>query len=121
MKNNIENILWMSIKDIEDGKALTINEDPVNGYLQGNNKKLTKLNVSHQSAKYTENNKPISRPTIDSYSEISNYLAKGKKQINNSDIIKERDELIKIVKDLNRQICNLAHQNYILNEQIKNK
>lgn len=39
----------------------------------------------------------------------------------NSDIIKERDELIKIVKDLNRQICNLAHQNYILNEQIKNK
>ena len=114
-----EEILWLAIKDIEDGKAFTINEDPINGYLHGNNKKLTKQNVSYQSAKYTLNGKPISRPTIDSYKEISEYLTKEKKNLNISDIIKERDELLALVSELNNQVKKIANQNFILNENIK--
>lgn len=118
----VEEILWLAIKDIEEGRASTIDEDPISGLLEGKNKKLTKMNVSHQSAKYTENNKPISRPTIDSYAEISDYLKSIRKEKSPDDFIienlkSENDSLKVMIKQLNEQVNKLAQENYRLNHK----
>lgn len=99
-----EEILWAAIKDIETGEAKTVSEDPVNGYLPENNK-LSKINVSHQSAKYN-NGRPISRPTIDSYPEIVAYI---KGELANS-LVKQDKEIIKDLKLKNELLKkNLSH------------
>lgn len=118
-KMTIEEILWKSISDIENGKVFTVYENPIDGYLKSNNKKLTKMNVSHQSAKYTENNKPISRPTIDSYTEISDYIKSAREEKNSDDVIienlkSENGSLKVMVKQLNEQVKKLAQENYRL-------
>ena len=100
MKTTLD-ILWSAIKDIETGVAKTQAEDPINGLLPENNK-LTKINVSHQSAKYN-NGKPISRPTIDSYEEIVKYI-KGDNVSTNTD-----REIIKTLKSKVEQL-NLSLQ-----------
>lgn len=117
-------ILWLAIKDIENGNAFTIKEDPINGWLKGNNKKLTKVNISDQSAKYTENNKPVSRPTIDTYSEIIEHIEKNKVTGGNYDnklsaLKIENESLKKVVKELNELVNNLSQENYKL-QNIKN-
>lgn len=117
-KNAIEEILWKSISDIENGKVFTVYENPIDGYLKSNNKKLTKMNVSHQSAKYTENNKPISRPTIDSYTEISDYIKSVRKYPLDGTIIEnlksENASLKHMVNQLNEQVRKIAQENYRL-------
>lgn len=100
MKTTLD-ILWSAIKDIETGIAKTQAEDPINGLLPENTK-LTKINVSHQSAKYN-NGKPISRPTIDSYEEIVKYI-KGDNVSTNTD-----REIIKTLKSKVEQL-NLSLQ-----------
>jgi hypothetical protein len=121
MKTTLD-ILWAAIKDIETGEAKTIEEDPVNGLLLENNK-LTKINVSCQSAKYN-NGKRISRPTIDSYKEIVDYI-KGEKNLlsfeQDKDIIKKLkedkknlEERILYYKNLNQ---NLVEENRSLVEK----
>lgn len=105
----IENILWLSIKDIENGLAKTIKEDPINGFLD-KNKKLTKMNVSLQSAKYN-NGKPISRPTIDKYEEISNYIEE-KSSRNDIQLLKEE---IKKLKEKNKNLEELIIETSNLN------
>lgn len=115
----VEEILWLAIKDIEEGRASTIDEDPISGLLEGKNKKLTKMNVSHQSAKYTKNNKPISRPTIDSYTEISDYIKSIRKEKSPDDVIienikSENESLKNMIKHLNEQVSKLAQENYRL-------
>lgn len=123
MKTTLE-ILWSAIKDIETGEAKTQAEDPVNGLLPENTK-LTKINVSHQSAKYN-NGKPISRPTIDSYDEIVKYI-KGDNVSTNTDreIInslkstnKSLQEKINYITSLNQK---LVEQNRHLTELYKTK
>lgn len=124
-KMTTEEILWQSISDIENGKAFTINEDSIDGYLKGNNKKLTKINISYQSAKYTSNSKPISRPTIDKYENLIAYL--DSKIDTNTDYqkiindLKSKNKELEIKnKELNEQITKFAHENYklkILNQK----
>lgn len=99
----VEEILWKAIHDIENGHAKTIIEDPIEGLLPLN-KKLSKKNISLQSAKYNHfnNYKPISRPTIDTYEEICEY-------------INSRDESLDYVK----KIKELENKNKMLIEQIK--
>lgn len=117
-----EDILWKSINDIESGKVKTIKEDPVNGFLQGENKNLTKRNVCFQSAKYN-NGKAISRPTLDSYQKVSDYIL-NKKQSNDIEFIKSENRILKekmelankIIFQLQEEKKNLAIQNYKLNE-----
>lgn len=67
---NIEEILFKSIRDIENGVAKTTKN---NGRLPFNTK-LTKSNVSYQSAEYTPDHKPISRATIDKFKYITQYI-----------------------------------------------
>lgn len=117
-------ILWLAIKDIESGNAFTIKEDPINGWLKGNNTKLTKVNISDQSAKYTENNKPVSRPTIDNYPEILEYIEKNKTKGDSFDnklvILQEENKNLKnIIKELNSLVNNLSQENYKL-QNLKN-
>lgn len=117
-------ILWLAIKDIENGNAFTIKEDPINGWLKGNNTKLTKVNISDQSAKYTVNNKPVSRPTIDAYLEIIEYIEKnkvtGENYENKLSVLEiENKNLKKVIKELNELVNNLSQENYKL-QNIKN-
>lgn len=112
-------ILWLAIKDIENGNAFTIKEDPINGWLKGNNTKLTKVNISDQSAKYTENNKPVSRPTIDAYPEIVEYIEKNKLTGTGYNerictLEEENKNLKNIIKELNNLVDNLSQENYKL-------
>lgn len=106
MVKSIEEILWQSIKDIESGDVAFISEDPINGYLEGRNKKLNKMNVSQQSAKYTEHCKPISRPTIDKYKSIVDYI-NNKKEASNKQgesLIEENKRLKEKIKELTETI-----------------
>lgn len=117
-------ILWLAIKDIENGNAFTIKEDPINGWLRGNNTKLTKVNISDQSAKYTENNKPVSRPTIDAYPEIVEYIEKNKLTGNGYNerictLEEENKNLKNIIRDLNNLVDKISQENYKL-QNIKN-
>tara|TARA_Y100000588_G_scaffold58958_1_gene57589 strand:- start:18224 stop:18610 length:387 start_codon:yes stop_codon:yes gene_type:complete len=120
-----EEIFWLAIKDIENGNAKTLEEDPINGFLTGNNKKLTKKNVCDQTAKYN-NGKAFSRPTLDSYIEVANYISKTK-PFNNITLLKEKDkkstqrieELNQIISQLQEEKKNLAFENYQLQEKIK--
>jgi len=120
-----EEIFWRCIKDIEEGKAITIKEDPINGFLKGNNKSLTKRNVCAQSAKYNDG-KPFSRPTLDSYKEISSYIT-GIRKSNNPDYIRKENKELKeklgfyqkIIEQLKEKNSNLANENYRLNELTK--
>jgi len=120
-----EEIFWLSIKDIENGNAKTLNEDPINGFLTGNNKKLTKKNVCDQTAKYNNGNS-FSRPTLDSYEDISNYISKTKPS-NNISILKKKEkdsverinELNEVISSLQEDKNNLAFENYQLQERIK--
>ena len=122
-----EDILWKSIKDIESGNVKTIKEDPVNGFIKGDRKNLTKRNVCSQSAKYN-NGKAISRPTLDSYKDISEYIIEGKK-CNDSIFLKEENKKLKeqlnlankLIKQLQENNHNLANENYKLNERLKDK
>lgn len=124
-KMTTEEILWKSIKDIESGNVKTIVEDPINGFLQGNKKNLTKKNVCFQSAKYNEG-KAFSRPTLDSYLDISNYI-QGKKKSNSPDFIKDENldlkkklELAKkVIDQLKEDKSNLTNENYKINEKNK--
>lgn len=120
-----EDILWKSIKDIESGNVKTIKEDPINGFIKGDRKNLTKRNVCSQSAKYNRG-KAISRPTLDSYKDISEYIIKGKKY-NDSLFLKEENKKLKeqlslankVIKQLQENNSSLANENYRLNEKIK--
>lgn len=124
---NTEEILWQAIKDIETGKAKTINEDPIEGWLNDKSRKgLTKINVCAQSAKYTKNNKPITRPTLDSYFDIVEYIEKNNKisiMKNDKCNEKELNEKIKKYKELNNNLKNAfektAQENYELREKIR--
>ena len=128
MSNNMttEDILWQSIKDIESGNVKTIKEDPINGFIKGDRKNLTKRNVCSQSAKYN-NGKAISRTSLDSYKDISKYIIEGKK-CNDSIFLKEENKKLKdqlnlankVIKQLQENNCNLANENYKLNEKTKN-
>lgn len=121
-KLTTEEILWQSIKDIESGNVKTIKEDPINGFIKSDKKNLTKRNVCSQSAKYN-NGKPLSRPTLDSYHDISNYIMNGKKN-NDVDFLKIENKKIKdqlelankVIKQLQEDKNNLANENYRLNE-----
>ena len=127
---NTEEILWNAIKDIEDGNASLISKDPLNGYLEGKNTKLTKMNVSQQSAKYTTNGKPISRPTIDSYEKIVEYIS-NRKNIGKNDIeslkkknqiLKDKnDELEKMIKQIKSYSDGVAFENLRLTQLLRNK
>lgn len=120
-----EDILWKSIKDIESGNVKTIKEDPINGFIKGDRKNLTKRNVCSQSAKYNRG-KAISRPTLDSYKYISEYIIEGKKY-NDSLFLKEENKKLKeqlslankVIKQLQENNSSLANENYRLNEKIK--
>lgn len=117
MKNKTEKIIWKAIKDIEDGNVELISIDPINGFLKGSNKFLTKTNISSQTAKYTDNGKPISRPTIDSYKEVIEYLNKDRKVIDKNEIIILKKEIQNLKKELNYQKelnKKIAFENYIL-------
>ena len=128
-KNKVttEEILWQAIKDIENGNVLLFSEDPMNGWLKGKSKTLNKMNVSYQSAKYNDgnDNKPISRPTIDSYPEIVSYI-KNKKNGLQSDSLEEKYKktiehnkyLIQKNKELEELNRNLAFENYKLKENL---
>lgn len=109
MKTTLD-ILWSAIKDIETGVAKTQAEDPVNGLLPENTK-LTKINVSHQSAKYN-NGKPISRPTIDSYNEIVSYI-KGDNVSNSKD-----KDIIKSLKLANTTLQEQLKHITLLNQKL---
>lgn len=118
-KMTTEEILWKSISDIENGDVSTIEEDPIDGYLKGNNKKLTKINISYQSAKYTINGKPISRPTIDKYENILSYLdSKIDIRIDYEKKINELEAKNKLLetknKELNEKITKFAEENFRL-------
>lgn len=109
-------ILWQSIKDIENGDVDFISRDPLNGFLTGKNKHLTKVNISDQSAKYTKNNKPITRPTIDSYEEIIDYLSNMKgsgSKKENKKLRKEKELLILENKKLKNMNTKLAENKFI--------
>lgn len=120
-----EDIFWAAIKDIENGIAKTITEDPINGLLTGNNTKLTKKNVCEQTAKYN-NGKAFSRPTLDSYKEISEYISNTKPS-NNFSLLKDKEksylkkieEQQSLIVQLEEDKKNLAFQNYKLQERIK--
>jgi hypothetical protein len=120
-----EEIFWLAIKDIENGEAQTLDEDPINGFLTGNNKKLTKKNVCDQTAKYN-NGKSFSRPTLDAYVEIAHYISKTKPS-NNITLLKQKDkestqrieELNEIINQLQEEKQNLAFENYKLQEKLK--
>ena len=122
---NTWEIFWQAIKDIENGVAKTIDEDPINGFLTGNNKKLTKKNVCEQTAKYN-NGKAFSRPTLDSYDDVANYIL-DKKPSNDILTLKKREkealnrveELNAIINQIQEEKQNLAFENYQLQEKIK--
>ncbi len=122
---NTWEIFWQAIKDIESGTAKTMNEDPINGFLTGNNKKLTKKNVCDQTAKYNDG-KAFSRPTLDSYDDVANYILE-KKPSNDILTLKKREkealnrveELNAIINQIQEEKQNLAFENYQLQEKIK--
>jgi len=126
---NTEEIIWAAIKDIENGSAKLMSEDPINGFLQGKNKKLTKSNISNQSAKYNELNdfKPISRPTIDTYTEIVNYIKLKTNKSSNEERLLEENKLLKLkneelksmVKQMKEYADGVAFENLKLNEILK--
>lgn len=112
MSYTTEEILWLAIKDIENGIAKTIEEDPINGLLI-KNKKLTKMNVSLQSAKYN-NDKAISRPTIDTYEEICEHID-GKSSKNDTRLLKEE---IKKLREKNKQLEEIIVETSNLNKKL---
>lgn len=120
-----EDILWKSIKDIESGNVKTIKEDPINGFIKGKRKNLTKRNVCSQSAKYN-NGKAISRPTLDSYKDISEYIIE-EKRCNDSVFLKDENKKLKeqlnlanmVISQLKENNSNLANENYKMNEKLK--
>lgn len=120
-----EDILWKSIKDIESGNVKTIKEDPINGFIKGERKNLTKRNVCSQSAKYN-NGKAISRPTLDSYKDISEYIIE-EKRCNDSVFLKDENKKLKeqlnlanmVISQLKENNSNLANENYKMNEKLK--
>ncbi len=122
---NTWEIFWQAIKDIESGTAKTMDEDPINGFLTGNNKKLTKKNVCDQTAKYNDG-KAFSRPTLDSYDDVANYILE-KKPSNDILTLKKREkealnrveELNAIINQIQEEKQNLAFENYQLQEKIK--
>lgn len=121
MKNeiSIEKILWMSISDIEKGEAKTFEEDPINGLLK--NKKLNKMNVCLQSQKY--NGSPISRPTLDKFLDICEYID-SQKETNEKkilDILAENKRLQSELKEERDFSKKIAQENYRLNELLKNR
>jgi len=126
MMATTEDIFRQAIIDIENGDVKTIKEDPVNGFLQGNNKNLTKRNVCAQTAKYN-NGVPFSRPTLDSYRNISDYIM-GTKKNNNPEVAKKEIKELKdklalaqeVINQLKEDKNNLASENYRLNELNKN-
>lgn len=120
----IEQILWKAVHDIENGAAKTIQEDPVDGLLPLN-KKLSKKNISAQSAKYNHFNnfKPVSRPTIDACEEICEYLNSRDDSLDYLKRIKELESknkaLIEQVKSSEEYSAKILNENYRLNEQVK--
>jgi len=92
LMKNTENILWLSIKDIESTNGTII---------------LNKKNVSKVSAEHN-NGKCISRPTIDSYKEISNYILNEKN--------KSKNDLKIELKEAKELICKLKNENKKLKE-----
>lgn len=119
-----EDILWQAIKDIETGKAKTIQEDPIDGFLDEKSRRgLTKINVCAQTAKYTKNGKPITRPTLDSYDNIVEYILGRNTSKNAKDEIKELKEKLKksneVNSDLKEALVKLSEENYELNEKVK--
>ncbi len=127
---NTEQILWLSIKDIENGNAKFVEEDSIDGWLKGRNKDLSKMNVSQQSAKYNvkNNNKPISRPTIDKYKDIIAYIESKTTKKESFEYLekeikkqkKDNIELKNIITEVKEQYEALAFQNYKLLEINKN-
>lgn len=111
MKTTLD-ILWAAIKDIETMEAKTKKQDPVNGLLPLNNK-LTKLNVSHQSAKYN-NGKRISRPTIDTYDEIISYIKGHSSNSIDRNIINDLQNKNDLLK---KNVQNLMYLNQMLVEE----
>ena len=77
------------------------------------------------NSKYN-NGKAFSRPTLDSYIEVANYISKTK-PFNNITLLKEKDkkstqrieELNQIISQLQEEKQNLAFENYQLQEKIK--
>lgn len=121
---NTEDILWNAIKDIENGNAKTIKEDPCEGFLDEKSRKgLTKINVCAQSAKYTKNNKPITRPTLDSYLNIVNYIENKSNKNNYKEEVKELkiklENSNKTNNYLKEALENTAQENYELRERIR--
>lgn len=95
---------------------------------EGKNKKLTKMNISQQSAKYTENGKAITRPTIDSYKNIVEYIQDKKdiKKNNTEALLKEIErltqknkELEETVKTIKEYADGVAQENFRLSEELK--
>lgn len=121
---NTEEILWKSISDIEGGLAKTSKQDPIDGWLDEKSRRgLTKINVCAQSAKYTANNKPLSRPTLDSYSNVIEYISgtsKSKDILEENKNLKERLRLSNEVNnDMKEAIEKTASENYELNERVR--
>lgn len=127
-----EDILWQSIRDIENGFAKTTEDDPINGWLDSKARGgLTKINICAQSAKYTKNHKPISRPTLDSFDNILTYLS-NKNSCDYQKQIKELQDKLKKSNEnnslLKEGIIKTANENYqlrehvrVLEEKLKNK
>jgi hypothetical protein len=112
MSYTTEEILWLAIKDIENGTAKTLDEDPINGLLT-KNKKLSKVNVSLQSAKYNDG-KAITRPTIDTYEAICDYID-GKSSRNDTRLLKDE---IKKLKEKNKQLEEIIIETSELNKKL---
>ena len=120
---NTEDILWQAIKDIESGTAKTIKEDPLNGWLNEKSRKgLTKINICSQSAKYTKNNQPISRPTLDSYANIVEYIEGKNTKKSKEDKINELNNKLNEYREINNSLKEafekIAYENYELQEKI---
>lgn len=121
---NTEEILWKAISDIETGVAKTNSEDPVEGWLNEKSRKgLTKINVCAQSAKYTKDNNPISRPTLDSYSNVIEYISgnsKSKDIIEENKILKEKlKHAIELNNLMKVAVEKTASENYELKEVVR--
>jgi len=127
--SNLSRQIIFSTNDIKKNKSSTaisklkkLNPDI---QFKSFNKKLTKKNVCDQTAKYN-NGKAFSRPTLDSYIEVANYISKTK-PFNNITLLKEKDkkstqrieELNQIISQLQEEKQNLAFENYQLQEKIK--
>jgi hypothetical protein len=116
MKSNTEKILWKAIKDIEEGNVEFISVDPINGFLKGRNKFLSKKNISDQSAKYTGSLRPISRPTIDKHEKILKYINNGINK-ENKNFKNESDKILLLIKK-NKELSNKLKESKNLNKKL---